>query len=150
VDAHHIEHWANGGETSLDNMVLLCSRHHQLVHEGGYSIHRDQHGSRYFERPDGRAVPACGYHPSDWQDDYSRNEASTFGGDAVVGGASADTLNVEALNVEALNAMEPMAEYQYRVPLPGVMLTTSCFESAGWLPPDRSDSQPPLVRHSSR
>ena len=125
VDAHHIEHWANGGETSLDNTVLLCSNHHQLVHEGGYSIHRDQHGSRYFQRPDGRAVPACGYHPSDWQDDYSQNDASSFDGKAVVGGASAD----------ALSAMEPVSEYQYLMPLPGVIVTMkvqSHFESASY------------------
>jgi hypothetical protein len=38
VDAHHIEHWATGGETKLDNLVLLCRRHHGLVHEGGLSI----------------------------------------------------------------------------------------------------------------
>jgi hypothetical protein len=38
VDAHHIRHWACGGETRLDNLVLLCRRHHRLVHEGGYSL----------------------------------------------------------------------------------------------------------------
>jgi hypothetical protein len=32
VDAHHIEHWGTGGETNLDNLVLLCRRHHRLVH----------------------------------------------------------------------------------------------------------------------
>jgi len=36
VDAHHIEHWALGGETSMNNLVLLCRTHHRLVHEGGY------------------------------------------------------------------------------------------------------------------
>ena len=41
VDAHHIEHWAHGGETKLQNLALLCHRHHQLVHEGGYSIRED-------------------------------------------------------------------------------------------------------------
>jgi hypothetical protein len=34
-DAHHIEHWADGGATSLDNLTLLCSHHHRLLHEGG-------------------------------------------------------------------------------------------------------------------
>jgi hypothetical protein len=37
VDAHHIRHRANGGETSLDNPALLCRRHHRLVHEGDTS-----------------------------------------------------------------------------------------------------------------
>jgi len=42
VDAHHIEHWAHGGETSLDNMVQLCRYHHRLVHEGGFSVARER------------------------------------------------------------------------------------------------------------
>ena len=37
-DAHHVVHWAEGGPTRLDNLVLLCRRHHRLLHEGGYSI----------------------------------------------------------------------------------------------------------------
>ncbi len=40
VDAHHIHHWAHGGETTLDNLVLLCRHHHRLLHEGGYSLRR--------------------------------------------------------------------------------------------------------------
>jgi len=38
LDAHHITHWANGGETKLGNLVHLCHHHHKLVHEGGYSV----------------------------------------------------------------------------------------------------------------
>ncbi|TXS92872.1 DUF222 domain-containing protein [Parahaliea maris] len=38
VDAHHIRHWADGGETSLDNLVTLCRYHHRLLHQGGFSI----------------------------------------------------------------------------------------------------------------
>jgi 5-methylcytosine-specific restriction endonuclease McrA len=34
-DAHHLTHWADGGATSVDNLVLLCRRHHRAVHEGG-------------------------------------------------------------------------------------------------------------------
>ncbi len=37
-DAHHVEHWADGGRTSADNLVLLCRRHHRAVHEGGFGI----------------------------------------------------------------------------------------------------------------
>ena len=52
VDAHHIEHWADGGRTDLANLVLLCSHHHRLVHEGGYGIRRSR-GQLSFTRPDG-------------------------------------------------------------------------------------------------
>ena len=34
-DAHHVDHWADGGATSLDNLLRLCRRHHRAVHEGG-------------------------------------------------------------------------------------------------------------------
>jgi len=69
VDAHHIEHWSNGGETSLDNLMLLCSQHHKLVHEGGFAIEKDYQNRWYFKRPDGRAVPACGFRAEDIMDD---------------------------------------------------------------------------------
>jgi hypothetical protein len=38
VDGHHIKHWANGGETRLSNLVLLCRFHHRQVHEGGVEV----------------------------------------------------------------------------------------------------------------
>ena len=69
VDAHHIKHWSAGGETSLDNLMLLCSRHHRLVHEGGFRIERDYQNRWFFKRPDGRAVPSCGYRAQDMIDD---------------------------------------------------------------------------------
>ncbi|HWM27423.1 MAG TPA: DUF222 domain-containing protein, partial [Woeseiaceae bacterium] len=69
VDAHHIEHWSAGGETSLTNLMLLCTQHHQLVHEGGFRIEKDYRDRWFFKRPDGRAVPACGYRPEDISDD---------------------------------------------------------------------------------
>ena len=86
VDAHHIKHWADGGETSIENMVLLCTSHHKLVHEGGYKINRDQSGELFFRRPDGKAVPHCGYYRDDWVDtgkaqlggNYVREEAALF------------------------------------------------------------------------
>lgn len=36
--AHHIVHWTRGGATDLDNLILLCHRHHTLVHEGGWQV----------------------------------------------------------------------------------------------------------------
>jgi len=40
---HHIQHWADGGSTSVENGVCLCSYHHTLVHEGGYKIEAVAH-----------------------------------------------------------------------------------------------------------
>jgi hypothetical protein len=46
--AHHVEHWAEGGETSMDNCILLCSSHHLLLHEGGFRIEKDCNGRFQF------------------------------------------------------------------------------------------------------
>ena len=69
VDAHHIEHWADGGDTSLENLTLLCTYHHRLLHEGGFRIRRDQSDAIYFQRADGRAIPRGGYRAEDMLDD---------------------------------------------------------------------------------
>jgi hypothetical protein len=58
VDAHHIRHWADGGETRMDNLVLLCRRHHRLVHEGGFGVRVQADGGIRFTYPDGRDLPA--------------------------------------------------------------------------------------------
>ena len=58
-DAHHVQHWADGGETALENLVLLCRRHHRAVHEEGFRITLDAAGDVQFTRPDGRPFPAA-------------------------------------------------------------------------------------------
>lgn len=57
VDAHHIRHWADGGETSLDNLAMLCRRHHRLIHEGGFSL-RSVAGQLEFHSPKGELINA--------------------------------------------------------------------------------------------
>jgi hypothetical protein len=42
--AHHLTHWCRGGQTDLGNLILLCYRHHWMVHEGGWQIARDGTG----------------------------------------------------------------------------------------------------------
>ena len=59
VDAHHIQHWADGGVTSMSNLVLLCRRHHRLVHEGGFEVQTLPDGEIWFIYPDGRTLPAA-------------------------------------------------------------------------------------------
>ena len=38
VEAHHVKHWIDGGETCLENLVLLCGAHHRLLHHGAFYI----------------------------------------------------------------------------------------------------------------
>jgi len=64
-DAHHVVHWAEGGPTALDNLILLCRRHHTLAHEGRFSVERTTDGDIVFRRPDGRPLepsPVLGWN----------------------------------------------------------------------------------------
>ncbi len=55
LDRHHIQHWANGGSTSSDNLCQLCRHHHTFVHEYGWRV--EKVGPKvYFYRPDGLAI----------------------------------------------------------------------------------------------
>ena len=56
IDAHHVEHWANGGETKPSNLVSLCRFHHHAVHEGGIRIVMLDDGAVRFIKPNGEAV----------------------------------------------------------------------------------------------
>ena len=56
LHGHHVRHWARGGETSLDNLVLLCPFHHRLVHEGGFDVLRHDDGAYRFVSPHGWTV----------------------------------------------------------------------------------------------
>ena len=38
TDAHHLDHWADGGKHVMENLVLLCRRHHRKVHEEGWQL----------------------------------------------------------------------------------------------------------------
>jgi hypothetical protein len=56
VDGHHVVHWADGGATSLDNLLTVCRHHHGLLHEGGYYVVKDGADFLFF-RGDGLPVP---------------------------------------------------------------------------------------------
>ncbi len=58
IDLHHITYWANGGRTSLDNLISLCRHHHTLLHDRGYLIAAKPGGGFAFYRPDGTPLPA--------------------------------------------------------------------------------------------
>ena len=71
-DAHHVEHWIDGGATSLDNLVLLCRRHHRAVHEGKFTLRQLDDGTTTFLRPDGSVLEAASTLPLS----FSRLDAS--------------------------------------------------------------------------
>ncbi len=63
LDAHHRTHWADGGETALDNLLLLCWHHHRLVHEGGYTIEATPTGELRFRNRHGVLCPTVPRSP---------------------------------------------------------------------------------------
>jgi hypothetical protein len=53
TDLHHIQHWANGGPTTLANLTSLCRRHHTAIHDKGYTITSEGQ----FHTRDGDLIP---------------------------------------------------------------------------------------------
>jgi HNH endonuclease/Domain of unknown function (DUF222) len=55
-DAHHVQHWADGGTTSLDNLLLICRRHHRMLHaRRGFTVEMND-ARPTFRRPDGSTI----------------------------------------------------------------------------------------------
>ena len=57
TQGHHTRHWADGGPTTLSNLVLLCRRHHRSVHQDGFQVERLASGELEFRRPNGWVFP---------------------------------------------------------------------------------------------
>jgi hypothetical protein len=70
-DGHHLEHWINRGETVPENMTLLCTHHHGLLHRGAFRIIKEADESLRFVTADGRTIPRGGYRPEDFVDEDS-------------------------------------------------------------------------------
>jgi hypothetical protein len=85
LDAHHLEHWASGGETTRENLTLLCTYHHRLLHEGGFRVEREPDGTLRFTRADGRVIPRCGYRVEDFTDDEGMDDAIDDGNPSAEG-----------------------------------------------------------------
>ena len=78
LHCHHVEHWSRNGETSLHNLMLLCTKHHTLIHEGGFRIETDFQDNWFFVRPDGIAVPESGYHSRDMLDTDVEHRSTSY------------------------------------------------------------------------
>jgi hypothetical protein len=59
LKVHHIEHWAEGGKTDLENLTLACSYHHYLVHEGGFTVEGRAPDGLVYRTPAGYEVRGC-------------------------------------------------------------------------------------------
>ena len=89
MQIHHIRHWADGSETTLDNLVTLCCFHRRRVHEGLWSSlapRRDRiHATGWAGDPSGgRAVRGC--FRRNTPELKARNAARGLAVDALVSG----------------------------------------------------------------
>jgi hypothetical protein len=89
LEGHHIQHWADGGETSLRNTALLCSSHHRHVHEYGYTVELGPDQRPRFRDPQGRCVAAVPERPRvaelGWPQIRAANEALKIDADTIAG-----------------------------------------------------------------
>jgi hypothetical protein len=80
-EIHHVHWWEHGGPTDLANMGPVCSRHHHLVHEGGWAMTIDAHRNVSVYRPDGTPwftrtwAPPDGEHPRQPLDTLTRRRS---------------------------------------------------------------------------
>lgn len=63
LERHHVIHWADGGETTLADLLMLCPYHHRMVHEGGYTVHKTHDGNRYFKTMHNRILVDTRFDP---------------------------------------------------------------------------------------
>ena len=78
LHAHHVRYWSHGGRTDLDNMILLCSRHHTLVHQHDFRLVLHPDRTLTVATSDGVRVlhhPALPWRPATELDPERRIEA---------------------------------------------------------------------------
>ena len=68
TDAHHIKHWAKGGETKMSNLVTLCRFHHRKVHEGQVRVQVLDDGAIRFVQADGECFESASRTSGDWRE----------------------------------------------------------------------------------
>ncbi|MEZ0094726.1 DUF222 domain-containing protein [Streptacidiphilus sp. EB129] len=61
-EAHHLVHWADGGDTSLDNLALLCGEHHTDLHQTGWELQM-RNGTPHAVPPPDMSPPPNTRHP---------------------------------------------------------------------------------------
>jgi hypothetical protein len=107
LDGHHLHHWINGGETSAENMTLLCTHHHGLLHKGAFSIVKEADDTLRFVTADGRTIPRNGYRLEDFVDD-------DIGGDDTDSSREGFCTTTVQREWERAEVREPAAVYRLR------------------------------------
>lgn len=76
-DAHHLRHWADGGATALDNLVLLCRAHHTIIHTTGWQVRLNPTDRKpEFKPPPGGRQPRPEMRQHlHWADDWIRERS---------------------------------------------------------------------------
>jgi hypothetical protein len=70
TEAHHLRHWADGGETTAANLILLCRFHHGRVHTAGWTVEKTGPGQALITRHDHQNAPGgAGCGCADWRTD---------------------------------------------------------------------------------
>ena len=119
LDGHHLKHWINGGETVPGNMTLQCDYHHKLLHEGAFSIVKEEDGALRFVTADGRTIPRSGYRLEDFVDD------DICGGDVGDADASRDAFRSTTVqsDLERAEVRETRAVYRLKRTAEGLMIS---------------------------
>jgi 5-methylcytosine-specific restriction endonuclease McrA len=115
TDLHHIQYWANGGRTSLDNLVNLCKRHHTLIHDRGYLIAAGPGGTFTFYQPDGTVLPASPALPPTGNQSIEDCHDADITPDTIIPAWYGERLNLDdAIYVCFANARTPQERQDQR------------------------------------
>jgi hypothetical protein len=109
LEGHHLEHWIDGGETTPENVWLLCTYHHGLLHRGGFSIVKEADETLRFVTADGRTIPPHGYRRADFVDDGAGRADEHPSAEGFCASAVPD-------EVERMEVREPAAVYRLSRP----------------------------------
>jgi len=110
LHAHHIVHWEHGGPTELYNLILVCSFHHHVLHEGGWDIDATTHG---VIKPNGTMVDPCPTQRFRGSAPAAKSDRR-FNGPAPLGEAENESFDL-GLVLESL-AYKPRLEYGPPIP----------------------------------
>jgi hypothetical protein len=76
LEAHHLQHWASGGKTTAENLILLCRFHHGRIHTQGWSVTKTGPGQALIVHHDHPATETTGAGAAACNDAMSDDSAT--------------------------------------------------------------------------